>query len=112
MESLALVVTIMIMSCVSSGPFALALTSRTLQQLTHNIFLKIFRRVVLGIVNVIGAFISSIFLIEPIPYPLKFVAVISLFLHIWSNDREYGGGLSRLIKRIIRRDPNGPKGQS
>ena len=66
----------------------------------------------LGIVNAIGAFISSIFLIEPIPYPLKVVAVISLFLNIWSNDREYGGGLSRLIKRLVRRDPNGPKGQN
>lgn len=77
MESLALVVSIMIMSCVSSGPFALALTSKTIQRLTRNLFLKIFRRVVLAVVNVIGFFIAVIFLIEPIPYPLKIVAVIS-----------------------------------
>ncbi len=112
MESLALVVTIMIMSCVSSGPFAIALTSKTLQRITHNFFLKLFRRLVLAIVNIIGAFISCIFLIEPIPYLLKFVAVISLFLNFWSIDREYGGGLTRWLKRVSRRNPNGPKGQS
>jgi len=87
-ESLALVVTIMIMSCVSSGPFALALTSKTLQRLTHNTFLKVFRRAILAFVNFIGIFLSTVFLIEPIPY------------------------LPNRVKRALRRDPNGPAGQS
>ncbi len=111
MESLALVVTIMVMSCISSGPFALALTSKTWQRLTQNFILKVFRRVILGIVNTVGAFLSIIFLIEPIPYSLKVVAVITLSLNLWSVDREYGGRLTKHIKRIFRRDPNGPAGQ-
>ena len=112
MESLALVVTIMIMSCVSSGPFALALTSKTLQRLTQNTFLKVFRRAVLAFVNLIGIFLSTVFLIEPIPYLLKIIALLSLFLNVWAMDREYGRRMTRRVKRAFRRDPNGPAGQS
>ena len=112
MESLALVVTIMIMSCVSSGPFALALTSKTLQRLTQNTFLKVFRRAVLAFVNLIGIFLATVFLIEPIPYLLKFIALLSLLLNVWAIDREYGRRITNRVKRALRRDPNGPAGQS
>ncbi len=112
MESLALVVTIMIMSCVSSGPFALALTSKTVQRATQNTFLKVFRRMVLAFVNLIGIFLSTVFIIEPIPYLLKIIALLSLFLNVWAMDREYGRRMTRRVNRAFRRDPNGPAGQS
>jgi hypothetical protein len=102
----------MIMSCVSSGPFALALTSRTLQRLTQNTFLKVFRRAVLAFVNLIGIFLSTVFLIEPIPYLLKIIALFSLLLNVWAIDREYGRRITNRVKRALRRDPNGPAGQS
>ena len=100
MESLALVVTLMVMSCVFSGPIALLLTSKTAQRLTHNRFLKIFRRVLLGIVSAIGIFLSIIFIIESIPPTLKVIAIATVILNVWAFKREY------------RRSPHGPASQS
>jgi hypothetical protein len=53
-----------------------------------------------------------VFIIEPIPYLLKIIALLSLFLNIWAMDREYGRRMTRRVKRAFRRDPNGPAGQS
>jgi hypothetical protein len=67
---------------------------------------------VLALVNLIGIFLSTVFIIEPIPYLLKIIALLSLFLNVWAIDREYGRRMTRRVKRAFRRDPNGPAGQS
>lgn len=66
----------------------------------------------MGIVNFFGISISVFFLTGPFPFALKSIALISLLLNAWALDREYGGNLTQWIKNKIKRNPNGPVGQS
>lgn len=111
-ESLALVVAIIVYSCVLSGPLTLLLSSRFLKRATEHVVLKIGRRLIMGIVNFFGISISVFFLTGPFPFALKSIAFISFLLNAWALDREYGGNLTQWIKNKIKRNPNGPVGQS
>lgn len=112
MESLALVVAIIIYGLLLSGPLSLALSSRRAKRLTEQLALKILRRVVMGFINFFGISISVFFVTGPFPLALKAICVICFLLNVWALDREYGGYLTSSIKNKLRRDPNGPAGQS
>lgn len=64
------------------------------------------RRSFLASLNLLGLFLSlSVIVVAPLA--IKFIAAISILTHIFAINREYG-----FISHIIKRDPNGPEGQS
>ena len=112
MASLALVVPIIIYGLLLSGPLSLALSSKRARRLTEHLALKIIRRIVMGLINFFGISLSVFFVTGPFPIGLKVICVICFLLNVWALDREYGGYLTSAIKNKLRRDPNGPTGQS
>jgi ABC-type multidrug transport system fused ATPase/permease subunit len=102
----------MMLTLILSGPIALLLTGKKVHQLTEAISLKIIRRSVMAIVNFFGIIISIFFISAPIPLLLKVIALASLLLNLFTIDREYGGRAIAYLKSYLKRDSNGPVGQS
>ena len=109
MESLALVVSILVLICFFSGPIGLLLTSRMLAKVTTNTFTLLLRRTVLIINGILGSSISSFFLFGPIPLFLKIISLFSLVLNVWAIDREFGGNLTSYLRRSFTNRPRGEK---
>ena len=97
MESLALVVSILLLICFFSGPLGLLLTSRFLTSASTHPAAFIFRRTAVVVNGLLGLIVSSLFFIEPIPALLTIISLASLILNIWVLDREFG---SHLVTRI------------
>ena len=112
MQSLAVLVAILVFTCAFSGPIALLLSSKKLQQLTEAIVLKTIRRTIMAIVNFFGVVICAFFISAPTPLVIKLIALASLIINIFAIDHEYGGKIAIYLKKYLRRDSNGPVGQS
>jgi hypothetical protein len=106
MESLALFATILLSFLVFSGPLALFITSRWAKQLSDSKYVLVLRRSFLAAINILGMFISLSIIVVTIPIGVKFLAVISILLHVFSVNREY-----QFFSHKLSRDPNGPGGQ-
>jgi hypothetical protein len=106
MESLALFATILLSFLVFSGPLALFITSRWAKQLSESKYVLVLRRSFLAAINILGMFISLSIIVVTVPIGVKFLAVISILLHVLSVNREY-----QFFSHKLSRDPNGPGGQ-
>jgi hypothetical protein len=106
MESLALFATILLSFLVFSGPLALFITSRWAKQLSESKYVLVLRRTFLAAINILGMFISLSIIVVTVPIGVKFLAVISILLHVFSVNREY-----QFFSHKLSRDPNGPGGQ-
>jgi hypothetical protein len=106
MESLALFATILLSFLVFSGPLALFITSRWAKQLSDSKYVLVLRRSFLAAINILGMFISLSIIVVTVPIGVKFLAVISILLHVFSVNREY-----QFFSHKLSRDPNGPGGQ-
>jgi hypothetical protein len=106
MESLALFATILLSFLVFSGPLALFITSRWAKQLSESKYVLVLRRSFLAAINILGMFISLSIIVVTVPIGVKFLAVISILLHVFSVNREY-----QFFSHKLSRDPNGPGGQ-
>ena len=106
MESLALFATILLSFLIFSGPLALFITSRWAKQLSDSKYVLVLRRSFLAAINILGMFISLSIIVVTVPLGVKFLAVISILLHVFSVNREY-----QFFSHKLSRDPNGPGGQ-
>jgi hypothetical protein len=106
MESLALFATILLSFLIFSGPLALFVTSRWAKQLSDSKYVLVLRRSFLAAINILGMFISLSIIVVAVPIGVKFLAVISILLHVFSINREY-----QFFSHKLSRDPNGPGGQ-
>jgi hypothetical protein len=106
MESLALFATILLSFLIFSGPLALFITSRWAKQLSDSKYVLVLRRSFLAAINILGMFISLSIIVVAVPIGVKFLAVISILLHVFSINREY-----QFFSHKLSRDPNGPGGQ-
>jgi len=106
MESLALFATILLSFLIFSGPLALFITSRWAKQLSESKYVLVLRRSFLAAINILGMFISLSIIVVAVPIGVKFLAVISILLHVFSINREY-----QFFSHKLSRDPNGPGGQ-
>jgi hypothetical protein len=106
MESLALFATILLSFLVFSGPLALFITSRWAKQLSESKYVLVLRRSFLAAINILGMFISLSIIVVTVPIGVKFLAVISILLHVFSVNREY-----QFFSHKLSRDANGPGGQ-
>jgi hypothetical protein len=106
MESLALFATILLSFLVFSGPLALFITSRWAKQLSDSKYVLVLRRSFLAAINILGMLISLSIIVVTVPIGVKFLAVISILLHVFSVNREY-----QFFSHKLSRDPNGPGGQ-
>jgi hypothetical protein len=106
MESLALFATILLSFLVFSGPLALFITSRWAKQLSDSKYVLVLRRSFLAAINILGMFISLSIIVVTVPIGVKFLAVISILLHVFSVNHEY-----QFFSHKLSRDPNGPGGQ-
>jgi hypothetical protein len=106
MESLALFATILLSFLIFSGPLALFITSRWAKQLSDSKYVLVLRRSFLAAINILGMFISLSIIVVTVPIGVKFLAVISILLHVFSVNREY-----QFFSHKLSRDPNGPGGQ-
>ena len=106
MESLALFATILLSFLVFSGPLALFITSRWAKQLSDSKYVLVLRRSFLAAINILGMFISLSIIVVTVPIGVKFLAVISILLHVFTVNREY-----QFFSHKLSRDPNGPGGQ-
>jgi len=106
MESLALFATILLSFLIFSGPLALFITSRWAKQLSDSKYVLVLRRSFLAAINFLGMFISLSIIVVAVPIGVKFLAVISILLHVFSINREY-----QFFSHKLSRDPNGPGGQ-
>ena len=105
MYSLAVLVVILLSFILFSGPLALLLTSKWAKGLSDSKLVLIMRRIFLALLNLLGLFLSlSVIIVAPLA--VKFIAAITIIIHVLSINREYG-----FISHIIKRDPNGPEGQ-
>ena len=106
MYSLALLAVILLSFILFSCPIALILTTRWAKNLSDSKFVLVLRRSFLAAVNVLGMLLSLSVIIVAVPLAVKFIAIISIIVHIYSINREYG-----FISHFISRNPNGPEGQ-
>jgi hypothetical protein len=106
MESLALFATILLSFLIFSGPLALFITSRWAKQLSDSKYVLVLRRSFLAAINILGMFISLSIIVVAVPIGVKFLAVISILLHVLSVNREY-----QFFSHKLSGDPNGPGGQ-
>ena len=89
-----------------SGPLALFLTSNWAKQLSDSTVVLVARRSFLAALNLLGLFLSLSIIVVAAPLAIKFIAAISIIIHVFAINREYG-----FISHFIKRDPNGPEGQ-
>ena len=108
MESLAFLITILLLILLLSGPICLLLTIGTLREFTRGTVFNLGRRVLVSGIGFIGIFMCFFFLTGSVPIFLKFIALLSIAIHAWAIDREY----NKIFSSRFRRDPNGPRGQS
>ena len=106
MESLALFATILLSFLIFSGPLALFITSRWAKNLSDTTYVLVLRRLFLAAINILGMFVSLSIIVVAVPLALKFIATISIVLHVFSINREY-----EFFSHRLPRNPNGPEGQ-
>ena len=102
MESLALVVSILLLICLLSGPIGFFLTSRLITSATTHPIASLLRRTVVIINGLFGSVVSCFFLFGRIPLMLKVISSVSLALNIWAVDREFGGNLTNYLRSSFR----------
>jgi len=102
MESLALVVSILLLICFFSGPLGFFLTSHLMASATTHPIASLLKRTVVIINGLFGSLVSSFFLFAQIPLTLKVISFLSLVLNIWALDREFGGNLTRYLGSTFR----------
>lgn len=107
MESLALVVSILVLICFFSGPLGLLLTSRFLTSASTHPAAFVFRRTAVVINGLLGLLVSTIFFTEPIPALLKFISLASLIFNTWVLDREFGSHLATRIRANLAKGDGG-----
>ena len=79
MEDLAFLVLIIMSILLISGPINIALTSRRVQRFTSTRkVLHFLRRIIAGVIGLVGVFIAIQFLIESLPLLPKFFALSAL----------------------------------
>ncbi len=107
MESLALVISILLLILLFSAPFALLFTIPRIRTASQSALWLYLRRFVMALSGAFGFTVSIFFLFARIPFGLRAVALISIALHLWAINREYG-----LFASFTKRgDANGPAGQ-
>ena len=106
MESLALFATILLSFLIFSGPLALFITSRWAKNLSDTTYVLVLRRLFLAAINILGMFVSLSIIVVAVPLVIKFIATISIVLHVFSINREY-----QFFSHRLTRNPNGPEGQ-
>jgi len=106
MESLALLATILLSFLIFSGPLALFITSQWAKRLSDSKYVLVLRRSFLASINLLGMFVSLSIIVVTVPLAVKFIAVISILLHVFAINREY-----EFFSHRLARDSNGPKGQ-
>jgi hypothetical protein len=103
MESLALVVSILVLISFFSGPLGFFLTSRLITAACSYPVALVVRRILVVINGLLGAMVSGFFLFGPIPLFLKIISLASLALNIWVLDREFGSHLYFYIQKNFRK---------
>jgi len=106
MYSLALLAMILLSFILFSGPIAIILTSRWAKNLSDSKFVLVLRRSFLAAVNVLGMLLSLSVIVVAVPLVIKFIATISIIVHVFAINREYG-----FISHFFSRNPNGPETQ-
>ncbi|CAB4529931.1 unannotated protein [freshwater metagenome] len=102
MESLALVVSILVLICFFSGPLGFFLTSRLITGATSHPVAFVARRTLVVINGLLGTMVSGFFLFGPIPLFLRIISLASLGLNIWALDREFGSHIYSYIQKHLR----------
>ena len=107
MESLALVVSILVLICFFSGPVGFFLTSNNLMSAANHSAAFIFRRTVVVINGFFGLIVSTFFFVGPIPALLRVISCASLLFNIWVLDREFGSHLATRIRANLAKGDGG-----
>lgn len=114
MESLALLILILLMISLLSGPIGLILASNFASGFSRRYSaLWIIRRSLIVILAFAGTSVSLMFIVNQIPITPKLLAATGLTLNVIAIKREFARNKPwRSFFRIGYNDPNGPAGQS
>ena len=114
MESLAMVVAILMMLVLFTGPISLLLTSRLFWDFTiRNKAVWILRRLLVAVISPLGMSVEIMFILNPLPIWPKLFAVAGLTLNTIALKREFLRSRPwALIFKPGSGEPNGPTEQS